>query len=236
MARLPLEPAYARALLAAGPLGCASEASAVVAMLSVDTVFLPPRSRSSPSQAAPAAEGDAASADLRSARRLFSCAEGDAPTLLAVFRAYCRSGATDKARATWCREHAASARSLRRAADIDLQLREHALGVGLSFEGPPGGCGSGEDTTALRRSLTCGFFQHAAKKQPDGSTYRVMCGGQVVRLHPSSVLAAARPMPECIIFKELVKTTRLYARDATVVDPAWLPELAPRAFKTVSLS
>ena len=110
-------------------------------------------------------------------------------------------------------------------------------GVGLTFKGLPGGAGggppgsSGDDTTALRRSLTCGFFQNAARRQPDGSTYRVICGGQVVRIHPSSVLAGLRPGPECIIFKELVKSTRLYARDATVVDPAWLPELAPRAFR-----
>jgi ATP-dependent RNA helicase DHX8/PRP22 len=56
----------------------------------------------------------------------------------------------------------------------------------------------------------------------------VIATGQAVAIHPSSVLRGAKP--ECIVFSELVRTTRQYARDALVVEPAWLPELAPAFF------
>jgi HrpA-like RNA helicase len=52
MARLPLEPPLAAALLAAGGLGCAGDAAAVAAMLSVDRVFVTPPSQCGPCTAA----------------------------------------------------------------------------------------------------------------------------------------------------------------------------------------
>lgn len=48
MAKLPVGPMYAKVLLAAGPLGCAAEAAAVVAMTSSDNVFVSPACVSSP--------------------------------------------------------------------------------------------------------------------------------------------------------------------------------------------
>ena len=42
MAKLPVDPMYAKVLLAAGPLDCAAEAVAVVAMTSTDNVFVTP--------------------------------------------------------------------------------------------------------------------------------------------------------------------------------------------------
>ena len=59
-------------------------------------------------------------------------------------------------------------------------------------------------------------------------TYKVIATGQAVSIHPSSVLHGRKP--QCIVFSELVRTARQYARDATLIDPAWLPELAPAFF------
>lgn len=56
----------------------------------------------------------------------------------------------------------------------------------------------------------------------------MISSGQAVAIHPSSVLHGRKP--ECIVFNELVRTTRQYARDAVVVEPSWLPELAPAYF------
>jgi ATP-dependent RNA helicase DHX8/PRP22 len=49
--------------------------------------------------------------------------------------------------------------------------------------------------------------------------------GQEVSIHPGSALVKRRP--PCIVFAELLHTTRDYARDATAVDATWLAELAP---------
>ena len=52
--------------------------------------------------------------------------------------------------------------------------------------------------------------------------------GQTLQIHPSSVLCAKKP--KCIVFDELLHTTRAYARTVTVIDAAWLPELVPQCF------
>ena len=59
-------------------------------------------------------------------------------------------------------------------------------------------------------------------------TYKVIATGQLVSIHPSSVLSNKKPA--CIVFDELVLTTRQYARTVTAIDSQWLPELAPHFF------
>lgn len=59
-------------------------------------------------------------------------------------------------------------------------------------------------------------------------TYRLQASSQTVSIHPSSVLHAKKP--RCIVFDELLRTTRSYARNVTVVEPSWLPEAAPMYF------
>lgn len=53
---------------------------------------------------------------------------------------------------------------------------------------------------------------------------RALASGQVVQIHPSSVLFRARP--DCIIFNELVQTSHKYVRNVTRIDYLWLTELA----------
>ncbi|KAL4447805.1 hypothetical protein ABPG75_005024 [Micractinium tetrahymenae] len=206
LARLPVEPMYGRVLLASGQMGCSEEALAVVAMVSTDVVFHQPREK----------REEAAEAHAR-----FRSREGDHLMLLAVFRAY--SGVTRKGgeRGAWCRSHFVNPRAMRKAIDIHTQLKEHLQALGI----PLRSCG--EDSLPLRRALVAGLFPHAAKRQLDGS-YKVIATGQAVAIHPSSVLAGKKP--ECIVFNELVRTTKQYARDATVIEASWLPELAPAYF------
>jgi hypothetical protein len=59
---------------------------------------------------------------------------------------------------------------------------------------------------------------------------RASASGQVVQIHPSSVLF--RKKPDCIIFNELIQTNNKYIRNLTRVDSLWLPELAPQFYAT----
>jgi hypothetical protein len=52
-----------------------------------------------------------------------------------------------------------------------------------------------------------------------------------VDLHPGSTLFGKRKPPRCVVFAELVITTRPYMRTCTAVDPHWLVEFAPSHFK-----
>ena len=60
------------------------------------------------------------------------------------------------------------------------------------------------------------------------TTYRLQASSQKVMIHPSSVLHGRKP--PCIIFEELLRTTRSYARNVTVIEASWLPETAPMYF------
>lgn len=91
-----------------------------------------------------------------------------------------------------------------------------------------------EEYTALRRALLKGMFHNAARRSTSKggykSAYTLYGSRQEVQLHPSSVLVSSRP--NCVVFSEVVLTSRPYAHVATVVDAAWLPELVPTKFFT----
>ena len=75
--------------------------------------------------------------------------------------------------------------------------------------------------------LAAGFFLNVARRQADGS-FKTVSTGQRLGIHPSSVLF--QKPPEMILFNELVKTNRLYARDVSAVAPEWLAEVSPRVY------
>lgn len=68
------------------------------------------------------------------------------------------------------------------------------------------------------RCLVAGFFANVAKLSPDGR-YRTVRDSTVIAIHPSSVLAHFGSPPEWILFHEISKTTQLFARDVSVIDP-----------------
>ncbi|CAN0405144.1 unnamed protein product [Hapterophycus canaliculatus] len=80
------------------------------------------------------------------------------------------------------------------------------------------------------RCLVAGFFANVAKLSPDGR-YRTVRDSTVIAIHPSSVLAHFGSPPEWILFNEISKTSQLFARDVSVVDPRWLIELAPHFYE-----
>lgn len=65
---------------------------------------------------------------------------------------------------------------------------------------------------------------------------KVISSGQQVWLHPSSTLLGKKS--PCIVFSELVQTTKAYAREVTAIEEAWLLELVPGffTFKPVQVS
>ncbi|OMO72033.1 hypothetical protein COLO4_27868 [Corchorus olitorius] len=101
------------------------------------------------------------------------------------------------------------------------QIRRHVEQMGLCISS------CGDDTLQFRRCLAAAFFLNAALKQPDGK-YRALASGEVVSIHPSSVLF--RTKADCIIFNEFVKTSDKYIRNVTIIDGFWLTELAPHYY------
>ncbi|XP_059629455.1 pre-mRNA-splicing factor ATP-dependent RNA helicase DEAH10-like [Cornus florida] len=216
MARLPLEPIHSKALILSSQFNCLEEMLITVAMLSVESIFYAPREKLE---------------EARTAMKCFSSPEGDHLTLINVYRASdeflekSKFGnsreKTEKNLRKWCKENFINSRSLRHARDIHSQIRVNVGQMSLH------GTSCGDDMLQFRRCLAASFFLNAALKQADG-TYRVLSSGQVVQIHPSSVLF--RTKPECIVFDEIVRTNHNYIRNVTRIDYLWLPELAPQYF------
>ncbi|KAL4517246.1 hypothetical protein Ndes2437B_g06850 [Nannochloris sp. 'desiccata'] len=209
LARLPVDPMYGRCLVMSGDLGCSEEMLAVVAMVSCDAaVFITPGDKRDEAQ---------------EAHRRFAARHGDHLTSLAVFKAWKAVPQKDQKR--WCSENFVNSRALRKANDVYLQLRGHLEDLRIPLKS----CGDADNEYApLRRALVTGLFPHAAKLQIDGNKYRVVSTGQEIFLHPSSVLHGKRA--ECIVFNELVRTTKQYARGASSIESGWLAELVPAYF------
>eukprot|EP00898_Chlorokybus_atmophyticus_P002603 jgi/Chlat1/3343/Chrsp23S03777 len=131
----------------------------------------------------------------------------------------------------WCKANSLSVRALRRAEAVYSQLTSACARSNIKLSS------CGKDDTPFRRALVAGLFANAARKEPhDNVTYRSLHTGQSVRIHPSSVLfgrSSKDKAPACVVFDEVVLTTRHYIRNVTQVDPAWLPELAPQFFTRV---
>ncbi|PWA68381.1 RNA helicase family protein [Artemisia annua] len=216
MARLPLEPNDSKALILASQFGCLEEMLIVVSMLSVESIFYVPREKLEES---------------RAVIKSFSSPDGDHLTLLNVYRACLEfleknktENSNDKAEKNlrrWCKDNFINNRSLKHARDIYKQIRENVERMGLKISS------CGDDTLQLRRCLAASYFLNAALKQPDG-TFRVLANGQIAEVHPTSVLR--RTKSECIIFYNLVQTTRNYVRNVTRIDYLWLAELAPQCY------
>lgn len=204
MARLPVDPMFARVLLAATQLGCGVEALEVVAMMSAENIFYNPRHKQD---------------ECLSVRKKFIHPSGDHLTLMTVYKMY--QEVPKKDRTQWCADNFINIRSLRKSQDIYMQLEAHLRALGL----PLVSCG--DNATPISKALVMGLFPHATRQLADGS-YQVIATGQQVHIHPSSVLSGKK-VP-CLVFNELVRTTRQYAREVTKIEMGWLPELAPTFF------
>ncbi|RIA95786.1 pre-mRNA splicing factor [Glomus cerebriforme] len=203
LAEFPVDPMLGKILLDSYKFQCAEEMLSIAAMISVQNVFVIP----SPST------------EFEDEKRKFAAEEGDHITLLNVFNAFVTRG---KKSARWCHQHYLNFRALSRA----LSIREHLKKYLERFEVPIESCGN--DTVKIRKCLVSGYFAHASKMQPDGS-FRSIRDNVELHVHPSSILFT-RNAP-WVIFHEVVSTTKAFMRELTVIDPAWLTELAPHFYE-----
>lgn len=210
MARLSVDPVFAKVVLASMRSQCPASILQIVALLSVESLLHFPRGKVQ---------------DAHRAHAKFMSEKGDLLTLLAIFRAFRK--AKQKARRAWCSDHFINFRALSKAADIHRQLSRQVTKLhGKDAAGGPGADETEREEDVLR-CLALGLFFNAAQKEPDG-TYRVLTSGQKVSLHPTSGLFHAKP--EFVTFVELVHTSKMYARSVIAVDAQHLITMLPEVF------
>ncbi len=214
MADLALDPLLGAMFVAAWRLyGCAPECAAIAAMLSVLPVFQNDR--------------QGAAYDEDAAKAAFALEEGDLFTYLNILTRYREALADGGGGARWCSRHGLCQKALERAAAIAGLLERTAK----RHFAPPlqeGHC-RGDKISAITRAIVAGFFANAATLQPDGS-YRSIRYGEslLLHVHPSSVLFKRRA--PCVLYYQVMETTRMYMREVTAIDVALLPQLAPKFY------
>ncbi|XP_032695723.1 ATP-dependent RNA helicase DHX33 [Lontra canadensis] len=203
MAAFPLDPKFAKTLLLSPKFHCTEEILTVVSLLSVDSVLYDPPSRRD---------------EVQAVRRKFVSSEGDHITLLNIYRAFKNLGGSKD----WCRENFVNSKNMALVAEVRAQLRDICLKMSMPMVSSRG------DGESIRRCLAHSLFMSTAELQPDG-TYVTTDSRQPVAIHPSSVLFHCRPA--CVVYTELLHTSRCYMRDVCVVDADWLHEAAPDYFR-----
>jgi HrpA-like RNA helicase len=157
MAFFPLEPVYARTVVASKDLGCTLEIIDIISVLSATSKLFMDVSE----------QREAAS----DARRMFRHSSGDHLTILNAVRSYSEIAAAEgkPGRKAWCKKHFLNERTLLEAVSIRDQLRQTCARMGIDWKVS---CGDSEEPVV--NSLAHGLAQNSAFLQPDRSYKQTM--------------------------------------------------------------
>ncbi len=207
MARLPLDPRLARALLESKRFHAESELLAIVAALSV------PDARIANSEGA---AGDPA------ATAVFEDSKSEFSGLVKLWRAYrrAREGPRREVR-KWCKERGLSVLRLSEWEDVYTQVVDRARELGIVAQP------KAASYTAVHRSLLAGFCTMVGQLGEDG-TY---LGTRGVHFHifPGSPLKRRRA--RWVMAANIVETSRVFARRVAEIEPNWIESAAHHLLK-----
>ena len=164
MNHFPLEPSFARALIASKENGCTLEVLGIISVLSSSAkLFFDPSGEDQREQAL-------------EARSKFRHASGDHMTALSAFRAYQEiANIEGKAgRKEWCRRNYVNERALSEAVDIQDQLKGICDRLKIDWQAS---CAS--DTDKVLKSLLAGMPEHIATWRIELGGYKQVLGGGV---------------------------------------------------------
>ena len=207
MAEFPVDPMMAKMLLASEKYKCSEEIVTIAAMLSVNNaVFYRPKDK-------------AIHADT--ARKNFFSPAGDHFTLLNVYNQWVETDFSTQ----WCFENFIQHRSMRRARDVREQLVGLVERVEIEMV-------SSDDTIAIGKAITSGYFYNTARLSKSGG-YKTVKHNQTVTIHPNSSMF--EDLPRWVIYHELVLTTKEFMRQVIQIENKWLLEVAPHYYKAKDL-
>ncbi len=204
MARLPLDPRLARALLESKRFHAQSEMLAIVAGLSVPDARL----------GSPQSGADEAAA--------FEDSKSEFSALVKRWSAYrkAREGPRRELR-RWCKERRLSLLRLSEWEDVHAQLTDRAAEIGIVSERHPA------SYTGVHRALLAGFCTMVGVRGEEG----VYLGTRGVHFHiiPGSPLR--RRKPRWLMAANIVETSRVFARCVAEIEPMWIEAAAQHLSK-----
>ena len=203
MARLPIDPAIARMILAADRNGSLSEVLIIASGLETQD----PRDRPLDKQA---------QADEKHA--LFRHPSSDFLTLFNLWQAFnaARAERSQNAMRKWCAEHYLSFRRMREWEDVWRQLVSLCREMGLTISTTPA------SPAAIHQALLSGLLSNVAAIY-DRDWYE---GTHQVRLKPFPDSALSKKRSKWLMAAELIQTHVTYARMAARIEPSWVEQAA----------
>jgi len=211
MARLPLDPRLARALLESQRFRASAELLAIVAGLSVPEVRL-----GGPDSTGPSTEAEAA------ARSAYGDSKSEFSALFKLWRAYrkAREGPRRELR-RWCKERRLSLLRLSEWDDVYAQVTDRAKELGIVAQRQPA------SYTGVHRSLLAGFCTMVGMRGEEGA----YLGTRGINFHifPGSPLARRRP--RWVMAANIIETSRVFARQVAEIEPQWIETAASHLSK-----
>lgn len=225
LAAFPLEPRFARILLAAEAEQSLRDALTVVAAMACDEPLLRPFER-------------AAEADQQHARFKSTVSDFNARLKLWAWWNDAALGTSETQRRKRCKAAFISYPKMREWANIRQQLEQLCKQRSLHVEDAQGG------EVGLHRALLCGLLSRIGHFDSETKEYRGAFGVRFA-IFPGSGLARERreksspsqvrrrPRPdelptsrEWVLAGEVVETSRLFARNVACIDPRWIEPIA----------
>jgi len=218
MCKFPLEPTYAKCLIASKFLSCLDEVALLVSLLSSESIWL-----------------NVSKSDLER-KKMFEeikmkMTDGDSDhlTLLNVYTEWRHRNYSE----SWCKDHFVQYRALRQTQNIKEQILEYVDKIDfaecekyLEFKPEPKNITTSKIKKNIRKSLGIGFFMNSARKMGhlSDASYLNVSDGNVVLLDTSSSLYLNENFPDWVIYTELggYTTNKAVMRMITKVKLVWI--------------
>jgi ATP-dependent helicase HrpA len=213
MARLPLDPRLARALLESKRFRAEGELLAIVAGLSVPDVRI---------AASPAGAAARTSAEDPRQSVAFEDSKSEFSALVKVWKAYrkAREGPRRELR-RWCKERQFSLLRLSEWDDVYAQVADRAADIGIVAQR------QAASYTGVHRSLLAGFCTMVGTRGEEG----VYLGTRGVHFHIFPGSSLARRRPRWVMAANIVETSRVFARRVAEIEPQWIEAAASHLLK-----
>lgn len=208
MARLPIDPRYARMIVEAEKQNSLRDVLVITAGLSIQD----PRERPQDKRQA---------ADEK--HQAFANKDSDFLALLTLWLAFKDKQVelTNNQLRKWCKQNFINYLRMREWQDIVSQLKKSIAELGFSISQ------SDTDYQGIHQAMASGLLSHIGNKDKD----KEYLGARNSRfmLFPGSGIAKASP--KWLMVAELVDTSRLFGRMGAKIEPEWLESLAPHLIK-----
>ena len=138
----------------------------------------------------------------------------------------------------WSKDHFIVNKTIKKADKICNDLNEQLIKLNSVTRDDDADLSGEETMRRLKESICAGYFKNVSLAAGGGKSAGLKVArleDRTVMLHPSSVLAMMGVTPKCVIYDELVRTSRYFIRGVTTVDVETVIAVSPRFSERIRL-